>query len=155
MAPSHAARYLTVRYDEAPAATLIEDRGIPQLPDLVEATDARLASVGKPYKIKLWQAAVAAEILAGRDVVVKAQTGSGKSLCYQALAIMHPEECILVICPLLALMADQVRSAQSLGIKAVQLTADTMREDPNLLKKVRDGEYTMVLIAAEFTATEA
>jgi superfamily II DNA helicase RecQ len=155
MAPSHAARYLTVRYDEAPAAKLIEDRGIPQLPDLVEATDARLASVGKPYKIKLWQAAVGAEILAGRDVVVKAQTGSGKSLCYQALAIMHPEECILVICPLLALMADQVRSAQSLGINAVQLSADTMREDPNLLNKVRDGGYTMVLIAAEFTATEA
>jgi ATP-dependent DNA helicase RecQ len=97
---------------------------------------------------------VAAEILAGRDVVVKVQTGYGKSMCYQALAIMHPEDCVLIICPLLALMVNQVKSARGLEINAVQLSAATMREDRNLLDKVWAGEYSMVLIAAEFIGSE-
>jgi superfamily II DNA or RNA helicase len=113
-----------------------------------------LESIGKTWKIRTWQAAVAAEVLAGRDVVVKAQTGSGKSMCYLSLAMMHPEDCILVICPLLALMEDQVQNAMKMGIQAVQLSAAMMREDPDLLRKVREGEYSMVLVAAEFTGTE-
>jgi superfamily II DNA helicase RecQ len=147
-------RYQIVHYDQVPADRLISERQLPKLAKLVEAVDARLESVGKPWKIKLWQAAVAAEILEGRDVVVKAQTGSGKSMCYLALAIRHPEDCILVICPLLALITDQVQSAKALGINAVQLSAATIRDDPKLLNKVKHGEYSMVLIAAEFTASE-
>jgi superfamily II DNA helicase RecQ len=150
-------RYLVVHYDGPGEYTeeTISQRGLQQYQSLVEAANARLESIGKTWKIRTWQAAVAAEVLAGRDVVVKAQTGSGKSMCYLSLAMMHPEDCILVICPLLALMEDQVQSAMKMGIKAVQLSAVTMREDPDLLRKVREGQYSMVLVAAEFTATEA
>jgi ATP-dependent helicase YprA (DUF1998 family) len=150
-------RYLVVQYDRPGDETeqTISERRLPQYQSLVEAANARLESIGKTWKIRTWQAAVAAEVLAGRDVVVKAQTGSGKSMCYLSLAMMHPEDCILVICPLLALMEDQVQNAMKMGIQAVQLSAATMREDPDLLRKVREGEYSMVLVAAEFTATEA
>jgi superfamily II DNA helicase RecQ len=148
-------RYRVVRYDVTPAVETISELQLPELANLVAAADHRLEEVGKPWRIKLWQAAVGAEILAGRDVVVKAQTGSGKSMCYLALAMLHPKDCIVVICPLLALMADQVRSAMGLGINAVQLTAATMRDDPGLLNKVRRGDYSMVFIAAEFTGSEA
>jgi superfamily II DNA helicase RecQ len=149
-------RFLVVHYDNPGDETVqsISER-LPLYQNLVEATNARLESIGQQWKIRPWQAAVAAEVLAGRDVVVKAQTGSGKSMCYLSLAIMHPEDCILMICPLLALMADQVQSACKMGIKAVQLSAATMREDPDLLRQVREGLYSMVLIAAEFTASEA
>jgi hypothetical protein len=68
---------------------------------------------------------------------------------------MHPDECILVVCPLLALMDDQVQSAITFGIKVVQLSASTIRNDPNLLERVRLAEYSMVLVSAEFTSSEA
>jgi superfamily II DNA or RNA helicase len=150
-------QYLIVRYDRPHAHDTeesISDRRLPEYDSLVQAVNIRLESLGFPWRIKTWQAAVAAECLAGRDVVVKAQTGSGKSMCYYSLAMLHPKDCILVICPLLALMADQVNSAGALGIKAVQLSAATMKEDPNLLNKVRGGEFSIVFVAAEFTAGE-
>jgi superfamily II DNA or RNA helicase len=133
----------------------ISYRRLTQYQSLVEAANARLESIRKRWIITTWQASVAAEVLAGRDVVVKAQTGSGKSMCYLSLAMMHPEDCILVICLLLALMEDQVQNAMKMEIQAVQLSAATMREDPDLLHKAREGEYSMVLVAAEFRSTEA
>jgi superfamily II DNA helicase RecQ len=156
MAPERAAgqvKFKVVRYDVLPGDETTSE--LPHLAAIVEVVDRHLLRVGKPWNIKLWQAAVAAEIPAGRNVIVKAQTGYGKSMCYQALAIMHPDDCILVICPLLALMADQVKSTRSLDINAVQLSAAGMREDPELLNKVREGQFSMVLVAAEFTASEA
>jgi hypothetical protein len=153
-------KYLIVRYDRPgvygpdPQVSVTERR-LPEYDALVLAVNSRLESLAIPWKIRSWQAAVAAECLAGRDVVVKAQTGSGKSMCYYSLAMMHPEDCILVICPLLALMADQVSSAQAKGITTAQLSAETIRADPQLLHRVREGRYSMVLVSAEFTASEA
>jgi hypothetical protein len=150
-------RFVNVRYDRPAAGShlTLADRNLTHYTSIVEAVNTRLQSVGKPWSIKPWQAAVAAEILEGRDVVVKAQTGSGKSMCYLALAITHPEDCMLVVCPLLALMEDQVQSATAFGIKAVQLSASTIKDNPKLVEKVRQGEFSMVLVSAEFTSSEA
>jgi ATP-dependent DNA helicase RecQ len=152
-------KYLIVRYDgpgpHGPDPEVsITDRNLPEYDALVQAVNSRLESLGISWRIRPWQAAVASECLAGRDVVVKAQTGSGKSMCYYSLAMMHPEDSILVICPLLALMADQVSSARAKGITAAQLSAETIRADPQLLNRVREGEYSMVLVSAEFIASE-
>ena len=93
-----------------------------------------------------------AELLEGHDVVVSAQTGSGKSMCYLGLPFASPDTCVLVICPLLALMSDQVRSAEELGVRAVHLCAETIRADGEIIKAVRRGEFSMVFVTAEFTS---
>ena len=42
------------------------------------------------------------------DVLVRAGTGSGKSLVFQAMALSHSKAIVLVISPLLSLMENQV-----------------------------------------------
>jgi len=86
------------------------------------------------------------------DVVVSAQTGSRKSMCYLGLPFASPDTCVLVICPLLALMSDQVRSAEELEVRAVHLCAETIMADGEIIKAVRCGEFSMVFMTAEFTS---
>jgi len=43
---------------------------------------------------------------------------------------------VLVVSPLLELMDDQVRSAKELGINAVQISEQTIKENPDLIKSV-------------------
>jgi superfamily II DNA helicase RecQ len=127
---------------------------LPKLAELVNAVDSRFIELEKDRRIYRWQAIVAAELLNGSDVVVKSQTGSGKSLCYLSLAIHNPESCLLAICPLLSFMKDhwQVASAEEHGIRAVELCAESIEKDPRRIQKVRSGQYTMVFVSAEFTA---
>ncbi|MCA9200044.1 MAG: DNA helicase RecQ, partial [Planctomycetales bacterium] len=55
------------------------------------------------------QADVITRLLAGYSAVAIFPTGGGKSLCYQAAALMLPG-LTLVVSPLLALMKDQIDS---------------------------------------------
>jgi hypothetical protein len=96
-----------------------------------------------------WQIAAAAEILCGRDTYVVTATGSGKTMCFQ-LALFARPGIIVVISPLLALMDDQVSGAAQLGIKAVQISEKTIKEDPELINRVRDGEFRLVFLQPEF-----
>lgn len=67
--------------------------------------------VNQRFKLqaKSWQIAAMKDILAHRiDVVVSAGTSQGKSLTFQALPILSKSGIVLVICPTLALMDDQV-----------------------------------------------
>ena len=63
-------------------------------------------------------------ILTHKSCLAIMPTGSGKSLCFQMLSLLarHP---IIVISPLISLMDDQVREAQSRGIKAVAIHSAT------------------------------
>ena len=59
-------------------------------------------------------------ILAGRDSVVVLPTGGGKSLCFQAPALVR-DGLAIVVSPLISLMKDQVDSLQEIGVSCKEL----------------------------------
>ena len=56
--------------------------------------------------------------IAQRDSLVVLPTGGGKSLCYQLPAFSAASGLVAVICPLIALMQNQVRALRQKGIAA-------------------------------------
>jgi ATP-dependent DNA helicase RecQ len=86
-------------------------------------------------------------VLAGQRTLAVMPTGAGKSLCYQLPSVMLPGTTI-VISPLIALMHDQMRSAQAAGIKAATLTsADDNRAET--IERFRDGQLDLLYVAPE------
>ena len=67
------------------------------------------------------QAAVMNAILNGRDALVVMLTGHGKSVCFQAPAVLSTGV-TLVVSPLRSLIADQLAKLRSLGIAADRFT---------------------------------
>ena len=55
------------------------------------------------------------------DVIVVQPTGSGKSLCYTASALLNPGKITLVIEPIVAVITDQVQSLKNKGLDVVAL----------------------------------
>ncbi|HSQ99769.1 MAG TPA: DNA helicase RecQ [Sphingomicrobium sp.] len=93
------------------------------------------------------QETVIGRVLAGKHTLAVMPTGAGKSLCYQLPALAR-EGTALVISPLIALMHDQIRSAQAIGIRAASLTsADNDREQT--VERFRAGELDLLYVAPE------
>jgi ATP-dependent DNA helicase RecQ len=93
------------------------------------------------------QEQVIARVLAGKHSLAVMPTGAGKSLCYQLPALMRPGTA-LVISPLIALMHDQIRSAEAFGIRAASLTsADGDREQT--VQRFLGGELDLLYVAPE------
>jgi ATP-dependent DNA helicase RecQ len=87
--------------------------------------------------------------LEGRDTLVLMPTGGGKSLCYQIPALVR-EGVGLVISPLIALMHDQVRALQALGIEAAFLNSSLdYGEQQAIIEKLRAGQLKLLYIAPE------
>src|SRR5919199_1361324 len=59
-------------------------------------------------------------VLDGRDSLLVLPTGGGKSLCYQAPAVLRGDTTV-VVSPLIALMKDQVDGLRACNVAAVQL----------------------------------
>jgi ATP-dependent DNA helicase RecQ len=93
------------------------------------------------------QEEVIGRVLADRHTLAVMPTGAGKSLCYQLPALAR-QGTALVISPLIALMHDQIRSAQAFGIRAASLTsADSDRE--RTIDRFRNGELDLLYVAPE------
>ena len=88
-------------------------------------------------------------VLAGQSTLAVMPTGAGKSLTYQLPAVMLPGTCV-VISPLIALMHDQLRSAQANGIRAASLTsADSEEYREAAIDAFRDGQLDLLYVAPE------
>jgi ATP-dependent DNA helicase RecQ len=99
------------------------------------------------------QEQVVERVLAARHTLAVMPTGAGKSLCYQLPALIR-DGTALVISPLIALMHDQIRSAQAMGIRAASLTsADADREQT--LQRLKDGELDLLYVAPERATAES
>ena len=87
--------------------------------------------------------------LKGQDVLVLLPTGGGKSLCYQLPTLVN-EGLVLVISPLIALMDDQVQSAQQAGIRAEALHSqlkDAHRR--KVYAKLKNNELDLLYLSPE------
>jgi ATP-dependent DNA helicase RecQ len=86
-------------------------------------------------------------MLEGRDVMAVLPTGSGKSLCYQLPAIVT-EGTAIVISPLIALMEDQVKSLQAMGIKAAYINSQLPWADQRYIM-ANFNQYDLIYLAPE------
>ena len=99
------------------------------------------------------QEKVVGRVLAGQPTLAVMPTGAGKSLCYQLPAVAR-DGTALVISPLIALMHDQIRSANAIGLKAASLTsADSDREAT--LGRLQGGDLDLLYVAPERATTDA
>lgn len=97
------------------------------------------------------QRQVVDRVLAGQSTLAVMPTGAGKSLTYQLPATMLDGTCI-VVSPLIALMHDQLRAAEAVGIRAATLTS----VDENKAEtrgRFLDGDLDLLYIAPERAST--
>ncbi len=88
-------------------------------------------------------------VLQGRDSVVVLPTGGGKSLCYQAPAVLRGELTV-VVSPLIALMKDQVDGLQACGVPAIQLdSSQSAGERSSYEMDVRQGTIRLLFVSPE------
>ena len=98
------------------------------------------------------QEAVVEDVCAGRDVVLIMPTGAGKSICYQIPALARPG-CGVVVSPLIALMADQVRALKLAGVRAAALNSQTL-DAGDVMRDFRSGALDLLYVAPERANTE-
>jgi ATP-dependent DNA helicase RecQ len=88
-------------------------------------------------------------VLDGRDSVVVMPTGGGKSLCYQAPAVVRADTTV-VISPLIALMKDQVDGLQACGVPAIQIdSSQTSEERYHYEQDIRQGAVRLLFVSPE------
>lgn len=84
-------------------------------------------------------------------------TGGGKSLCYQIPSIIFSKEnsgVTVVISPLISLMKDQVKSAESFGIKSAFLNSTTKADEKkHIWSELYEGRLNMLFISPERAMT--
>ena len=96
--------------------------------------------------------------LTGRDVFVSLPTGSGKSICFSCLPLLYDRlkavvgipirhhAIVLVVCPLISLMIDQVHKMNAEGLKAAYVAG----HQPDKVKRaIQKGDCQLVYISPE------
>jgi ATP-dependent DNA helicase RecQ len=90
----------------------------------------------------------------GRDVVVVLPTGGGKSLCFQAPAVVAPGLAI-VISPLISLMKDQVDALTECGVPAARIDSSlNPQERDGVMERIRKGQLKLLYISPERLVSE-
>jgi ATP-dependent DNA helicase RecQ len=88
-------------------------------------------------------------VLAGRDSIVVLPTGGGKSLCFQAPAVVQ-SGVALVVSPLISLMKDQVDTLVGNGVPAALFNSTlTSTQKSDVIAGVRQGRYKLLYVSPE------
>ena len=89
------------------------------------------------------------KVLQGEKVLLIEKTGFGKSLCFQFPAVVF-EGTTVIFSPLIALMRDQVKKLQSLGIEARCINSEQSEEENiSILNNAKSGIVKILYIAPE------
>jgi len=93
-------------------------------------------------------------VVQGRDSLLVLPTGGGKSLCFQAPALVR-DGLALVISPLISLMKDQVDTLVTNGVPAAYLNSAMAPEArAKVMAGLREGRYRLLYVAPERIAGE-
>src|SRR6187200_3582993 len=88
-------------------------------------------------------------ILTGQDSIVVLPTGGGKSLCFQAPALIR-DGLAIVVSPLIALMKDQVDTLVGNGVPAACYhSALDSSEKSRVMAGLREGRFRLLYVAPE------
>jgi ATP-dependent DNA helicase RecQ len=88
-------------------------------------------------------------VLAGRDSLVVLPTGGGKSLCFQAPAVVRPGLAV-VVSPLISLMKDQVDTLVGNGVPAALYNSSLSgAEKSAVVAGLREGRYRLLYVSPE------
>ena len=88
-------------------------------------------------------------ILAGRDSLVVMPTGGGKSLCFQAPALVQPGLAVIVS-PLISLMKDQVDTLVGNGVPAALYNSSLAADEKSaVIAGLREHRYRLLYVSPE------
>jgi len=95
-----------------------------------------------------------AAVLRGRDSLVVLPTGGGKSLCFQAPALILPGLAV-VVSPLISLMKDQVDALTDAGVAAARLdSSQAPAEQAAAVAGIRGGRIKILYVSPERLMTD-
>ena len=114
-----------------------------------DAQERRILHLFGKKQLRAGQRELIAAALAGHNVLGVLPTGHGKSLCYQAVAVLCGGTSV-VVSPLIALMRDQVQGLQRLGIAAERFDSTLEPEQKTaLLTSLAAGDIRLLFVAPE------
>ena len=88
-------------------------------------------------------------VVEGRDSLVVLPTGGGKSLCFQAPALVRPG-LALVVSPLISLMKDQVDTLVGNGVAAACYNSAMAADERSAVAAgIREGRYRLLYVSPE------
>jgi ATP-dependent DNA helicase RecQ len=88
-------------------------------------------------------------VLGRRDSLLVVPTGGGKSLCYQAPAVLG-EGLTVVVSPLISLMKDQVDSLVACGVPAAQLNSSLSTLEQRAIEhEIHEGTIKLLFVSPE------
>lgn len=124
----------------------------------MSADESRLLQILQTHwgynEFRLLQREAIQAVMAGRDSVVVLPTGGGKSLCYQAPAMLMPGLTV-VVSPLISLMKDQVDALTECGIPAAAVhSALTGEERQRIAQEIRADRIKLLYVAPERLVSE-
>jgi ATP-dependent DNA helicase RecQ len=96
-----------------------------------------------------WQREAMEAVVSGRDSLLVLPTGGGKSLCFQAPALLR-DGMAVVVSPLIALMKDQVDTLVGNGVSAACYNSAMSADEKAAVRAgLREGRYRLLYLAPE------